>query len=363
MLANSQALNAIVATADAQRPAETDLFSPRSTAAMALSSLSSNCFAGPPAKESAVQQEEDQQRQQQQQQQRPPAALFQSHAEIAPTCKNHSKEPILPSAESRKPQQKASAGRPSREFRKERAPSAARQPKAPTVKSAMKKRSSDSISSNSSGGSLRSVSMQVPPQVQPSQQQQQLHQQYAGMVPVQYVPTAAYTVHHPDFFPPGASTAIPWTPHSSSADGGQTGGTTLYPRGQYHSRRGPSPPSAHQRMPTPPTSHQHGPSPPLRSTSGKGRPSPRVIMAHQQHHYPGPSPTGTTSGGILHHPHHHSGPSPPGILHRPSPPLGGSPPMFGMTLHRHRSHHHHYHHGNGYSVTWQYPPVSKETCR
>ena len=331
--ADAQTLDAVVTTAGARRPNELDLVSPRSTAALALSSL----FAA-----QVVERQHPHQPPTTTTTMRPhhlnsPAILFANDTdyndddEDETTSSNNNNEtngsnnkttgvssttdrksvsapPTVPTVEQSKEADHALSMKPSSTQKTEAATTYN------TIKAGTKKRGENSMSS----------SMPRPYSAQPhhpyhNHHVHHQHPQYA-MVPVQFLHT--YAVHHPDFYPPGAN-PVPWTPHS----GGNDGHTIAY------SPRGLSPPSMHNHHHPP-----HRPSPPIPPNVATSKPRPSTTLESAVRK-PDPSP-------------------PSGILrHRPSPPLRASPPAFGMTPHQHH-HHPHLHHARCSVVPWQYPPVS-----
>lgn len=318
---------------------ESDLFSPRSTAALALSSF---------AAQAVVEQ------QQLPPQHHRPAALFGNDAADDDDSGNSSNKPyVVPPSQAEQcqeqretvvlPRKKPATVISSQEWEKKSAATkkslASRSTN--TAKAEMKK-----CGNNDRARSSISFPSSLPLQY-PDQHHYQTHNYYMqhqqpqyGMVPIQFLP--GYAVHHPDFYPPGA-TALPWTPHSCNDS--LSSNNVVFPQ------RGPSPASSSIT-----SSHGQSPSPP----------SPLVF--HRD-----PAPSDNTIGGsspttivsINHEPSKRisavrmSGPSPRILHNRPSPPLHASPPTIGMMPHPHLHNHYNYHHFHRpHSVTWHYPPVS-----
>ena len=261
-LNNPQALDAIAAGADAQRPAAaaTDVFSPRSAAAMALSSFAAQAVGL---------------------QHQRPSALFGVDAGTDPAAASSS----------------ATASKQA-----EAVPSPATSTTAETQQqqqqSNKKNRdTSDRLSNNSrsatatpaASGMLRSVSLQLPTQQQPQQQSYM-------------VPAPAYHPYVADFFPP-------WTPHQPPR-AATTSTATLYPREAGPSSlpkmqqqpRGPSPANnQHRPLPSPPAeniSSTHNvprtspqvPSPPTTTNFVRNNGMPVVAVAAAPFHHHAPPP-------------------------------------------------------------------------
>jgi len=253
MLADPQPLDAIAATADEHRPsmeAITELFSPRSSAALALSSFAAQA----------------------------PAALFAANSseslaianDDSPLLEPDVKEPPLPTLK-----QKRSVSCDTFSTTTTSSTSTASSRNGPST-----------ATPAPTTGMLRSVSMPLPTNQQ-QQQQQQPPQQYAM---VGYLP--GYAVHHPDFLPP-------WTPNdhgisSSQSSSSSSSGSSVYPAGpspQYllPQQHDPSPPQMRTSPTTVTTTTTFGPSPQGADPSPPAgilrRPSPPHGMAlYHSHH-------------------------------------------------------------------------------
>ena len=317
---------------------ESDLFSPRSTAALALSRFAAQAVVA-------------------QQQQPPlhhlPAALFGNDAAVDDDSGNSRNKPsVVPPARAEQCKEqketvvlhgkKLATMISSQEWEK---------------KSVATKKSLSSRNKNAAKAEMRKCgnidrarsSIYFPsslPFQYPDQHHYQTHNYYMqhqqpqyGMVPVQFLP--GYAVHHPDFYPPGA-TALPWTPHN--CDDSLKGNNVARPP------RRPSPvpssvTSSRGQSPTPPPLLFQSDPAPLDNSIGE--PSPTTIVSIK------PELSKITSAVRI------SGPSPRILHHRPSPPLHASPPTFGMMSHPHLHSHYSYHHFHRpHSATWHYPPVS-----
>jgi hypothetical protein len=309
---------------------ESDLFSPRSTAALALSSFAAQAVV-------------------EQQQQPPlhhrPASLFGNDADDDDSVNDKNMPSVRPPAQS----EQCNKGRAAVVL-------PTKKPTAPTIASRKWEKKSETTQKSSTTRHKNPAKAEMKkcfysdrardrisfpsslPHQYPDQHQYQPHSYYMphqqpqyAMIPVQFLP--GYAVHYPDFYPPGA-TAVPWTPHSCHDS--LTGTMNVHPphgpssvSSSIVSSRGPSP------SPPPPLVFQRD-----------GRPSPTTIVSIK------PEPPLNAIETVR-----MPGP-PPGILHRrPSPPLRASPPMFAMMP---RSHNDHRQFHRPPSITWHYPSVSSD---